>query len=74
MLIEVAAEIAATVSATLHFTPPLVTGERADSVGTGPLEFRTDRLRDSGFAPQSGARRAELERLVHHCAREAAAA
>jgi UDP-glucose 4-epimerase len=74
MLIEVAAEIAATVSATLHFTPPLVTGERADSVGTGPLEFRTRKLRDSGFVPQSAARRSELERLIRHCAREAAAA
>jgi UDP-glucose 4-epimerase len=74
MLTEVADEIAARVSAKLHFTPPLVTGNGADTVGTGPLEFRTWRLRESGFESNPGARRVEFDRLIECCAREAAAA
>jgi UDP-glucose 4-epimerase len=72
-LTEVAGEIAAVVTASLRFTPPLVTGSRADSVGTGPLEFQVRRLRGSGFMPDPAARRGELERLVSFCRREAAA-
>ncbi len=74
MLTGLADEIAARVAANLRFTPPLSTGTRADTVGTGPLEYRTQRLRATGFAPLPEARSNELDRLIAFCAREAAAA
>lgn len=70
-ILELAGRIAARTQARLGFTPEIITGTKADTVGTGPLDFRSDRLRGCGYAPSPGAALAELDRLIETCARSA---
>jgi UDP-glucose 4-epimerase len=70
-LLELAERIAARTEARLRFRPVVVPGTDSDTVGTGPLEFRSDRLVRQGFEAQQGAERAEMDRLIDFCAREA---
>lgn len=70
---DAAGAIAKRVTAKLGFTPPVVRGAVADPVGAGPLDFRCQRLRDSGFAALADSRDAELDRLISSCEHESLA-
>jgi UDP-glucose 4-epimerase len=67
-ILELARRIAARISSRLHFEPEIRLGEDRDDVGAGALDYRCDRLRQSGFVPSAGAGAAELDRLIDHCA------
>ncbi len=68
-LIEVAGRIATRVDALLGFRPEIHAGTAEDTVGTGDLAFRSEKLRAAGFEPDSAAPRAELDELIYFCAR-----
>jgi UDP-glucose 4-epimerase len=68
-LLEMAALIAARVSAVLGFCPEVHTGARTDAIGGGPLEYRIARLLGTGFTLDPTAVMTELDRLIRFCQR-----
>ena len=67
-ILDLAARIAARTQLRLQFEPLIHIGTDRDTVGAGPLEFSSERVRQLGFQPAPGAADAELDRLIEHCA------
>lgn len=67
MLRELAALIAARVSAVLGFCPEVRAGAGTDAIGSGLAEYRIARLLAAGFAPDPNAVVVELDRLIGFC-------
>jgi UDP-glucose 4-epimerase len=71
-MLELARRIAIRTRQRLGFEPEIRFGRDRDTVGEGDLDFRTDRLRQMGFAFLPGADDVELDRLIDHCVAEEA--
>ena len=67
-LIDLAQIIAMRVEALLNYRPGIHTGTAQDTVGTGDLAFKSDRLLAAGFEPDPTAPLAELDGLIDFCA------
>jgi UDP-glucose 4-epimerase len=70
-IIEMAELVATRVEAVLRFRPHIQKGSCTDAIGSGPLDFRSERLLATGFEPRRGAIVEELDRLIAFCAQQA---
>lgn len=64
---ELAALVAARVSAVLGFSPEVLSGDGNDAIGGELIEYRIARLLASGFRLDPAAAAAEIDRLVRFC-------